>query len=151
VNIFRTHFFHHATLYSFVFSFDSLFDVRKKNKRVYLYDIVLLLLKIEKDNNENNLVVWEIYLLINTEFLRHRLLQSSSLTHSYKCKWKWKFYFDRVNTNITERWSRERNKIISKFPKGNKNILFKTIKFKWFGRVSRNFIFLCCDTYTSAM
>ncbi len=38
----RTFFFHDAALYNFVFPFHSLLDIRKK-KRVYLYDIVLLL------------------------------------------------------------------------------------------------------------
>jgi hypothetical protein len=35
-------FFHEAALYSFVFPFHSLLDIRE-NKHVYLYDIVLLL------------------------------------------------------------------------------------------------------------
>ncbi len=38
----RTFFFHDAALYSFVFPFHSLLDIRK-NKCVYLYGIVLLL------------------------------------------------------------------------------------------------------------
>jgi hypothetical protein len=38
----RTFFFHDAALYSFVFPFHCLLDIRK-NKRVYLYDIVLSL------------------------------------------------------------------------------------------------------------
>jgi len=42
MNVFRARFFHHAALYSFVFPSHSLLDVRRK-KRVYLYQIVLLL------------------------------------------------------------------------------------------------------------
>jgi hypothetical protein len=35
MNIFPTPFFHHVTPYNFIFSFDSLFDVRKDQRRIF--------------------------------------------------------------------------------------------------------------------